>query len=127
MLWIARSAYLLFRISTNPGVPYAFCPFMEGESIHGYAISPDGSLIAVITGIGERDIGDEVQGPGHRVFLNVLDAAGCKLLRRVELAFPEKPRKRAPLLAPKNKYFAGARLAGAFKRIAISPDNTKLA
>jgi hypothetical protein len=105
-----------FQVSTNPPVPYRLCEFVPTEQIHGHAVSPDGSIAVVITGVGDTGGSGDVMGPDYRVFL-----------RRVELAFPEKPRERTPLLAPKNKYFAGARLAGVFaKRLAVSPDNTKL-
>lgn len=65
----------LFRISTNPAIPYTICAVPSGKRTHGHAASPDGSLIVVITGAG--DLVDGVQGLGYRLFLDVLDGAGC--------------------------------------------------
>ena len=67
--------------------------------------------------------------PGYKVFLELREAApNCSLRRRLELQFPEQPKRDRPLLAPKNAYWANARLRPDFaKPIAISPDNQTIA
>jgi WD40 repeat protein len=96
------------------------CRTFENQRIHGYAISPDSSRVAVITSL--------LTDPDWRTFLTVLDGATCDEVYRFELKFPEKPRPRAPLLAPSRKYLDNVPFAGQFARsITISPDNTLLA
>jgi hypothetical protein len=100
------------------------------EHIHNYAISDDGTLLAIITGQpGPVDDDGAVMAPDYKVFLEVREAtANCKLLRRLELSFPEQPKRDRPLLAPKHEYWANARLRPDFaKPIAISPDNQTIA
>ncbi len=99
-----------------------------GEIIRGLTVSPDLSLLAIVTT--SRDIYEDRQyQPINKVFLNVLQAKDCKLLRRLILPFPDiKPVWRAPLLAPNNKYLDNELFKDQLaSSMAISPDNTKLA
>lgn len=106
--------------NTEPGARSRSCYTFEGERIHGYSISPDSSRIAVITSL--RD------APTYRTFLTVLDGGTCGQLSRFDLEFPEKPRSRAPLLAPSKKYLDNVPFRDQFARsIAISADNTLVA
>jgi hypothetical protein len=106
--------------SIEAGTPSRLCHAFEDQDINGYAISPDTSRIAVITSV-KAD-------PDYPAFLTVLDGSSCAELSRFKLEFPEKPRSRAPLLAPSKKYFDNVPFPAQFARqIAISPDNTKLA
>ncbi len=113
-------------LSGGPAIPCA----NPAENIHNYAISDDGTLLAIITGQpGPVDDDRTVMAPDYKVFLEVREAtANCKLLRRLELNFPEQPKRDRLLLAPKNEYWANARLRRDFSRpIAISPDNQTIA
>ena len=115
-----------FLVSTTPSVPYQVLCLETDDRTHGYAFSPDGSLLVVITGNGP--VLDGIMGPEYKVFANVLRANDNNLLRRFEMPFPEKPVERSPLLPPKNKYLAGGRFEDDFaKRVTVSADNTKLA
>lgn len=69
---------------------------------------------------------DEVLAPDVKTYLTMLRLPDCELLSRRELQFPERTERRAPLLAPKNAYWANARLGGGW-HIAVSPDNKLLA
>ena len=114
------------NLDGSPAIP---CTTPTGR-IHNYAISEDGTLLAIITGQpGPVDDESGVMAPDYKVFLEVREAApNCKLLRRLELSFPEKPKRDRPLLNPKNAYWANARLRPDFaKPIAISPDNQTIA
>ena len=53
----------------------------------------------------------------------------CTITRAFAIAFPEEPRQKAPLLAPKNKYWANIRMGrgGWGELVAISPDARVLA
>lgn len=56
------------------------------EQVFNYAISPDGSLIAVVTGNGEFDsFDDDVMGPRHTASVQVLSRRTCEVLRSFEL------------------------------------------
>jgi hypothetical protein len=104
----------------DPGAPPRSCHTFENQRIHGYAVSPDTSRIAVITSM--------LTEANYRTFLTVLDSRGCSELNRFELKFPEKPRSRAPLLAPSKKYFDNVPFGDQLARsIAVSPDNTLFA
>ncbi len=106
--------------STEPGTASRPCRAFEGQRIHGYALSPDGTRVAVIT--------SPLNEARYRPFLIVLDAGNCAEVGRFELQFPEQPRQRAPLLAPSRKYFDNVPFPDQFARmIAISPDNKLLA
>jgi hypothetical protein len=95
-----------------------------GERIHGYAVSPDTALLAVMTGTGDLPVG----GVGYRAFLNVWDGKNCEALRRLPLQFPEKPSWTAPPSYPERKRPNNVPFFHQFAtHIAISPDNSKLA
>lgn len=83
--------------SMESGAPVRACHTFEDQRIHGYAISPDASRIAIITSL--------LTDPSYRTFLTVLDGTTCAEMSRFELEFPEKPRTKAPLLAPSKKHF----------------------
>jgi len=89
------------------------CREFPGERIHGYAVSPDGSLIAVVT----TPRGKPFNGlllPDSRAFLHVLSGAQCTAVKQLELTFPDDPHP--------------ALYAGDFARhVAISPDLSKIA
>ena len=88
------------------------------------------ALLTIITGEpGPNDDDGDVMAPGYKVFLELREAApNCSLRRRLDLQFPEQPKRDRPLLAPKNAYWANARLRPDFaKPIAISPDNQTIA
>lgn len=114
----------LTQVNGKPTVHDLF----PGEIIRGLTVSPDLSLLAIVTT--SRDIYEDRQyQPINKVFLNVLQAKDCKLLRRLILPFPDiKPVWRAPLLAPNNKYLDNELFKDQLaSSMAISPDNTKLA
>ena len=138
--WKRASSYLLETetekhrislslISSKPEVLSQGCQIVPNEETYNHTVSPDGSIIAIITGIGgQGTVMDDVLGPEDKTFLNLFDGSTCGRNKRFELQFPEQPKLKAPLLAPKNKYYANARLKTMFaKRLAISPDNSKLA
>jgi hypothetical protein len=102
------------------GAPPGVCRAFENQRIHGYALSPDTTRIAVVTSL--------IVSSPWRVFLHILNRADCAELNNFELSFPEQPRSRAPLLAPSNKYFDNVPFPYQFARsLAISPDNALLA
>jgi hypothetical protein len=100
-------------------------------TLHGFAFSPDRTLLVAVTGeapaeraADHTDDDDAVMGPDNKVWLDVRDGARCEPIRRMELAFPERPTRSAPLFAPKNKYWANARMMAQFAdAVAVSPDN----
>lgn len=112
-------------VSTDPAELYRTCRSFPGERVHGYAISPDGTLVAVVTGAGKIPVG----GPDYRTYLNVLAAGDCSVLRRFPLAFPEKAKWRpGPILNRKAGFLDNIAFADLFARqLAISPDNRMLA
>ena len=131
--WKAGSSYLvqsagaersLHWVSTQSIESSKACRTFPSERVHGYAVSPDGTLVVVMTGVGELPVG----APGYHVFLNMLAARDCSALRRVELLFPEKPTWKTPLLNPKARYRNNVAYSDQFaRRITISPDNKMLA
>lgn len=107
--------------------PPALCRQFS-EEIFNSAISPDGSLIVVVTGtVAPEALGSDVLEPGrHTTSVQVLSGSTCELLHSFALQFPEQPRLKVPLLGP--KYWANARLRNGFAlKLAVSPDNTKVA
>lgn len=118
-----RKLPALFLISTTPSVPYRTCD-AGGAAIHGHAVSPDGSLAAIITSTGTDSEG--VMLANAKVFLTILTLPACQISSRQELSFPERPQWMSKQLAPNYHYWAGARFGGSW-RVAISPDKTKLA
>jgi hypothetical protein len=114
-------------VSIQPQVEPRLCRSFPGEMICGQVISPDGSIIAVVTT--SRDLmrfGSVLSDVP--VYLNILNNPDCQVSRRIALPFPEQAVWRARLLAPKNKYLDNAAfLKQMAARMAISPDNTKLA
>jgi hypothetical protein len=135
--WRSGSRYLvtgaspessLYWISIHPDVPAQLCHTFTGERIHGYTISPDGSMVGVSTEAVENTAEIGKLHPQHPLFLSVLDGKSCKALKRFELQFPEHEIVHTPLLAPKNKYYDNRHFPAEFAaRMAISPDNSKLA
>jgi len=117
----------LHWISFQPDKDPIRCHSFPGEIICGHAVSPDGSLIAVVTI--DRDL-DKLTRVAEvpPVFLNLLRAETCKPMGRTLLHFPEKPawRRSAPL-SRKKSIDNGLFLHQLASRIAISPDNKKLA
>ena len=102
------------------GASARHCRIFEGQRIHGYAISVDGSLIAVVTSLREDS--------QRRTFLNVLEGQSCRELKRFELDFPEKPEQRSAFLLFGPKHATNVPFRDQFARsVAISPDKTKLA
>ncbi len=99
------------------------------ERVFNHTVSPDGSVVAAVTGsTGAVGFDADVMGPDYKTTRHVLSASKCEVLRTFEPVFPERVRVKAPLLAPKNKYWENARLFRVFAQaLAISPDNTKLA
>lgn len=131
--WRSGSRYLVqsagadrafYWVSTNVSDAPQFCLAFPGERVHGYTVSPDGALLAVITGAGGLPVG----APSYHVFLNVFDARDCRALRRVELSFPEKSTWITPLLNPKARYRNNVAFFNQFaRRLAVSPDDKMLA
>lgn len=76
----------LVWVSSDAAVPSRLCRSFTSEFVYGHTISPDGSIIVVVTSemdlLGLRDRPIEA-------FLNVLDAATCSTLKRWLLAFPD--------------------------------------
>ncbi len=132
--WLAGSSLLMrYRKTTlwwvaEGAAPPRRCEQFSG-TLHNYAVSPDQTLLAVVTSEGVLDRPDDyAMGPTHRVFLHLLSGSTCQTLRRFELQFPERPKREAPLLAPRNTYWANARQSLALAHsLAISPDNAKIA
>lgn len=136
--WVSDGKYLFGKTNPEPAVCWASikddsdlaqCHSFPEQTIHGYAASPDGSLIAVVTSIGDLKAKRNNPPPSVEVMLTVLRSEDFKIMSKFVLPFPDvKPVWRAPLLAPKNKYldnrFFSDQLASS---IAISPDNSKLA
>jgi hypothetical protein len=129
--WRSGASYLiegsgeskLHWVSTDPSVPERVCASFPGERIHGYAVSPDGGLIAVVTGRGKIPGDRFTLPPPYQTFLNLLDGSSCSPLRKIELLFPEEP-----IWHAKAKDWDDCRLAPGFAtHIAISPDKAKLA
>ena len=136
--WRSESRYLvtgaspepgLYWVSIHPDVPAQVCHTFPHERIHGYTISPDGSMVGVATeGAENAADASKLHHPERPLFLNVLDGKSCKVLRRFELQFPEHEIVHTPLLAPKKKYYDNRHFPAEFAaRMAISPDNGKLA
>ena len=120
--WRSRDSYLLestnndqalYWISTAPGAPAGSCRTFPGEGIRNYVISQDSSLIAVATGREKRQFEAHPVPPDAPLFLTLLNPSDCSVLRRFELAFPEK------------KVFRFGREFPA--TMTISPDKTMLA
>ena len=131
--WRAGSHYLiqaaggdrsLYWVSMKPSEDKRFCLSFPDERIHGYAVSPSGNLVAVVTGVGKYPI----EGPDYHVYVHVLNGPSCTEQRRIELHFPETPTLSSPLLYPKAKYQNNMAFADEFARqIAISPDDKMIA
>jgi len=67
--------------------------------------------------------------PSDKALVNVASVKDCELIRSFAIAFPEAPRQKSAMLAPKNKYWANTRMGcGAHDElVAISPDSKVLA
>jgi hypothetical protein len=131
-----RSGESILLANTNPGDLHwisiqsdkdpVLCHSFPGEIICGQAVSPDGSLIAVVTI--DRDLNKLARvAEVPPVFLNILQAQTCKPVRRFLLEFPEKPVWRSYALSRKKYMDNHLFLNQLASRMAISPDNTKLA
>ncbi len=116
----------LHWISIQPDKNPIRCHSFPDEIICGQAVSPDGSLIAVVTT--DRDL-NKFAGVAENpaVFLNVLQAQTCKQVRRVFLKFPERPVLRSSALSRKKYVDNHLFFHQVASRMAISPDKTKLA
>jgi len=119
--WRSSSSYLLgtsdgqalYWISTQPETPPSSCRTFTGEGIQDYVISPDRSMLAVAT---LRQRGPFQRGnvpPDQQLFLTLLNARDCSVVRRFGLSFPEK-----------NKWRFGAQFPA---EMSISADNAMLA
>ena len=116
----------LHRVSIQPDKDPILCHSFPGEIICGQAVSPDGSLIAVVTI--DRDLNKLARvAEVPPVFLNILQAQTCKPVRRFLLEFPEKPVWRSYALSRKKYMDNHLFFRQLASRMAISPDNTKLA
>lgn len=102
----------LHWVPTDPTVPSKLCASFPSERVHGYAISPDRELIAVITGRGKLPRNGFTLPPSYETFLNLLDGARCSSVRRIQIPYAEAN----IMLAP-----------GFATHLAISPDKTRLA
>lgn len=113
-------------VSLQPDKNPIRCHSFPGEFICGQAVSPDGSFVAVVTI--DRDL-DKLAAVAEvpPVFLNVLQAQACKPVSRSLLEFPERPVWRSYLFSRKKYLDNRLFLQQLASRMAISPDNTKLA
>lgn len=99
--------------TSAPDGPPRTCRTFPGERIHGYAISPNGLLIAAVTTLRSKPL-NGLMLADDRAFVNILEGDGCVPVKRLELSFPDDPR---PSLYARD--FA--------KHVAISPDLSKIA
>jgi hypothetical protein len=116
----------LVWVSTEPSVPARMFRNFPGERIYGYAISPDGKLVAVVTAA--RDAGEGPGSPNNPAFLHVDDAESGTELGKFQMDFPDKPVLRGSVFAPATKHLDNYHFEHQFARnVAISPDHTKIA
>lgn len=126
----------LYWVSLEAAIPPRLCRIFSDDVLNGYAVSPDGTLIAAITSevqpqMNSRHQSGRQTGPPFHAFLNVLDSRTCDVLKRSELEFPEgRSEWKSPLIRVRNSvdlldnFHFGDQFA---KQLAISPDNSKLA
>jgi hypothetical protein len=89
----------LSLISSKPEISSKGCHIIPKEQIYNHTVSPDDSIIAIITGVsGQGLVADDVFSPEDKTFLNLYDGAACERSKRFELEFPEHPKLKAPLL-----------------------------
>jgi hypothetical protein len=116
----------LHWISIQPAKDPTHCHSFPDEIICGQAVSPDGSLIAIVTT--NRDLNKLAEvAEMPAVFLNVLQAQTCKPVHRFLLEFPEKPVWRRYALSRKKYLDNQLFFSQLASRMAISPDKSKLA
>lgn len=112
------SGHAVLSVSLRPDEFMRVCHDFPGERLYGVTVSPDGSLVAAVTN----------GGPQDGVTLTLLSANDCHVIRRLDLAFPERPTWVKPLLNPKAKYRNNVPFQDQFaRRMAVSPNNHLIA
>jgi hypothetical protein len=123
----AQAEASVYWMSIRSDSEQKLCHSFPGEMVCGQAVSPDGSIAAVVTT--SPEVAKRTEFPSDvPIFLNVLHSKSCTVSGRVALPFPEQSVLRTPLFASKNKYLDNSRFTSQLaSRMAISPDNTMLA
>jgi hypothetical protein len=117
----------LYWVSLHPEVQARPCHVFESEKIRNFALSPDGSIIAVATDAVESASEVGKLHPEHPLWLTVLDSGGCSVLRKFQLEFPEKQKLRSPPLGS-YQYYDNSHFGAQFPAtMTVSPDKTKVA
>jgi len=90
------------------------------------AASRDGKFVVSVI---DQPVNGKDGEPTDTAHVTIASARDCRITQSFAIKFPEVPREKAPLLAPKNRYWANERMAagGWGELVAISPDSAVLA
>ena len=117
----------LYWVSLHPEGKPRQCGVFNSERIRNFALSPDGTIIAVATDAVESASEVGKLHPEHPLWLTILDSAGCSVLRKFQLEFPEKQKLRSPPLGS-YQYYDNSHFGAQFPAtMGVSPDNAMLA
>jgi hypothetical protein len=117
----------LYWVSLRPEVKARPCHVFDSERIRNFALSRDGSVIAVATVAVESASEAGKLHPEYPLWLTVLDSSECAVLKRFQLEFPEKQKLRSPL-SGSYRYYDNSHFNAQFPaRMAVSPDKAMVA